>query len=80
MDKRKEIHTHCLSCYNVKIMDALVKKIVVGALGGFLSAVVVDFGKWKSTPDLKFNWALALKNWVAGAVTGALAGLGVEQL
>ena len=62
------------------IMDTLVKKIVVGAVGGFLSAVVVDFGKWKATPDLKFNWVLAIKNWIAGAITGALAGLGVQQL
>jgi hypothetical protein len=59
-------------------MDA--KKIGIAALGGFLSAVVVDLGKWKQTPDLKYDWLLALKNWLAGAVTGAVAGMGVGQV
>lgn len=52
------------------------KTIVAGALGGFLSALAVDVHAWSKSAE-PFDWALALKRWVAGAVTGAASGAGI---
>ena len=48
-----------------------------GAVGGFISAVLVDVDAWKKSSG-QFDWGLAAKRWIAGAVAGALAGLGVS--
>lgn len=62
-------------------MNELVKKVIAGALSGFVSAFLVDLNAWKSNEAMEnFNWALALKRWLAGAVSGALTGLGFGQL
>jgi len=62
-------------------MNELVKKIVAGALSGFVSAFLVDLNAWKSNEAMEhFNYALAIKRWLAGAVSGALTGLGMGQL
>jgi hypothetical protein len=43
--------------------------------------VTVDVNAWKSYPDDKpYNWGVAFKRWIAGAVTGALAALGLGQV
>lgn len=57
------------------------KTIVAGAAIGFVSALLVDLDAWaKSKPGdgdrLPFDWGLALKRWVAGAVAGATGALG----
>ena len=63
------------------IMNELAKKIIAGALSGFVSAFLVDLNAWKSNEAMEhFNWALAIKRWLAGAVSGALTGLGLGQL
>ncbi len=54
-----------------------LRRAVVGALAGLLSAAVVDVNAWAKAEG-KFEWGLALKRWVAGAVTGATAALGVS--
>jgi hypothetical protein len=62
-------------------MNELLKKIIAGALSGFVSAFLVDLNAWKSNEAMEhFNWALAIKRWLAGAVSGALTGLGMGQL
>jgi hypothetical protein len=62
-------------------MNELVKKIIAGAFSGFVSAFLVDLNAWKSNEAMEhFNWALAVKRWLAGAVSGALTGLGMGQL
>ena len=62
-------------------MNELIKKVVAGALSGFVSAFLVDLNAWKSNEAMEhFNWALAIKRWLAGAVSGALTGLGLGQL
>lgn len=53
-----------------------LKMILAGALGGFLAAVAVDINAWSKSDD-PFDWGLALKRWVAGAVSGATAGFGI---
>jgi H+/Cl- antiporter ClcA len=62
-------------------MNELLKKIIAGALSGFVSAFLVDLNAWKSNEAMEhFNWAVAIKRWLAGAVSGALTGLGLGQL
>ena len=60
-------------------MNLELKKIVAGAVSGLVAALVVDVNAWSKT-DEKFDWLLAFKRWVAGAVTGALATLGVTSI
>lgn len=57
------------------------KQVIAGAVSGFFSAVVVDLNAWSKAPEgSSFSWPLAVKRWVAGAVTGAMAGLGMGEL
>lgn len=58
-------------------MNEIIKKAVVAALSGFLAAAVVDVNAWiKSGGD--FDWMLAFKRWVSGALTGAMTGAGLS--
>lgn len=64
------------------MLDA--KKIVAGAVAGFVSALVIDVNAWSKT-DLgtgkkRFDWMLAFKRWVAGAVSGVVVASGLGQL
>lgn len=62
-------------------MNEQLKKVVAGTLSGFVSAFLVDLNAWKSNEAMEhFNYALAIKRWLAGAVSGALTGLGFGQL
>ena len=61
-------------------MNIIVKNIIVGAFSGLLSAIMVDLDKWKTSIDAQFDFKLAVKRWLAGAVSGALTGLGFGQL
>lgn len=62
-------------------MDQLIKKIIAGAVGGFVSAFLVDLDAWKaSVATDKFDWAKAVKRWVAGAISGAITVFGVGEL
>lgn len=60
-------------------MNQFAIRLIAGALTGFLSAVVVDVQKWAKTGGT-FDWGIALRAWIAGAVTGALAGLGIGSV
>lgn len=54
------------------------KKLISGAVSGFVAAFLVDWNAFmRSEPSAKFDWGLAFKRWVTGAVSGALAGLGM---
>jgi hypothetical protein len=62
-------------------MNETLKKSIAGALSGFVSAFLVDLNAWlKSGEETKFDVLLALKRWIAGAVSGALTGLGIGGL
>jgi hypothetical protein len=37
---------------------------------------MVDLDKWKTSIDAQFDFKLAAKRWLAGAVSGAAAALG----
>jgi hypothetical protein len=58
-----------------------IKAVIAGAISGFVSAFLVDLDAWKKAPaNEAFDWALALKRWAAGALSGALAGAGFGAL
>jgi len=57
-------------------MNINLKAIVAGAVGGFVAALVVDVNAWSKSGG-EFDWGLALKRWIAGAVSGAFSGTGV---
>ena len=61
-------------------MNEVVKKIVAGAVSGFVSAVLVDLDKWKQSALDVFDWKLAIKRYFMGAVTGAAAAAGFGNL
>jgi hypothetical protein len=62
-------------------MNNEIKKVIVGAMSGFVSAFLVDCNAWlKSGEDTKFDYILAFKRWVAGAVSGAVTALGLGGL
>jgi hypothetical protein len=56
-----------------------VKKLVAGAVSGFVGAAVVDIHAW-SQSEGKFDWVLAFKRWIAGAVSGVAAAMGIGSL
>lgn len=60
-------------------MNLELNKIIAGAVSGLLAAVLVDVDAWRSHkgPD-PFNWGLAFKRWLVGAISGALAGAGIQ--
>lgn len=53
-----------------------------GVITGLLGAMLIDYGafkSWKSSQDaLSYDWRLAAWRWLQGAVTGAVAGAGLE--
>jgi hypothetical protein len=62
-------------------MNETLKKSIAGALSGFVSAFLVDLNAWlKAGEETKFDVLLALKRWIAGAISGALTGLGIGGL
>lgn len=56
------------------------KLILAGAISGLASAVVVDLNAWSHTPGAPFDWGLALRRYIKGAITGALSASGFAQL
>lgn len=52
------------------------RKLLAGAVSGFVAALVVDVNAWSKSGE-SFDWALAAKRWVAGAVSGMAAAMGV---
>ncbi len=60
-------------------MNELTKKLISGAVSGFLAAFLVDLQIW-SKSDAPFDWKKASKRWIAGAVSGATAALGMSSL
>lgn len=58
----------------------MVKTIIAGAVSGFLSAFVVDLNAWSKSDGKAFDWALAVKRWIAGAVAGVTAMFGVNGI
>lgn len=53
-----------------------IRKLIAGAASGLLAAVVVDVQAWSRSGGA-FDWGLAFKRWVSGAVSGAVAAMGI---
>jgi hypothetical protein len=60
-------------------MNINLNTILAGALAGFAGAAKTDLAVFFARPEklAKFNWRLAGTRYAVGAVTGALAVLGV---
>jgi len=56
------------------------QKVLLGALSGFAAAFVVDVNAWAKSGGKPFDWLLAGKRWVAGAVSGAATALVTVQI
>jgi hypothetical protein len=59
-------------------MNELLAKALKGAALGFLGAVMFDLQKWNESVGFGFDWNIAVKRWIKGAVTGAAGALGVS--
>ncbi len=59
--------------------DFSMRKLVAGAVSGFLAAAVVDVSAWARSME-PFDWSLAAKRWVAGAVSGVCAAMGIAAV
>ncbi len=55
------------------------KRVIAGAVSGFVAAFVVDVNAWAKS-NAKFDVALAVKRWISGAVSGGAAALGFGGL
>ena len=56
-----------------------LKLIISGALCGFFSAALTDINAWAKS-DSQFDWKLAIKRWIAGALTGLAGSAGFAGL
>lgn len=58
-----------------------MKPIFAGAVSGLLSAMIVDYQAFRAWATQNvgwdFSWRVALTRWAFGAVSGALAALGL---
>jgi hypothetical protein len=51
------------------------KLLLAGAISGCAAALVVDINAWSKSKK-PFDWGLAIRRWIAGAVSGAAAAAG----
>jgi hypothetical protein len=77
MGDSPEICAQVVSAGDEMMFD--VKKLIAGAVSGFVGAAVVDIHAW-SKSEGKFDWVLAFKRWIAGAVSGVTAAMGIGSL
>lgn len=49
-----------------------MRQVIAGAIGGFVTALLVDINAWEKSPGA-FDWSLAVRRWILGAITGAAA-------
>jgi len=64
--------------------ELLQSSAVRGALSGWLAAALIDyraFRRWRTFAEARaYDWQIAAWRWTQGAVTGALAALGMGAL
>lgn len=55
-----------------------IKKIIAGAVSGFAAAFVVDVMAWSKAPKGEvFDFGIAVKRWIAGAMSGIAGAMGI---
>lgn len=50
---------------------------MIGAASGLFSSAAIDVNAWAKSQS-KYDWILAIKRWVAGAITGAITAVGIS--
>lgn len=55
------------------------RSILVGAVSGFVAAALVDLHAWSDGAGA-FEWGLALKRWITGAISGAVTAAGLTEV
>lgn len=60
-------------------MNPLVERVLKGAAVGFAVMFAKDIDSWAKAPaGAAFDWGIASKRWVAGAIAGAITALGLD--
>ena len=57
--------------------DEFLNQLIRGAVGGLVGAAVIDINAWSKTNE-PFDWGLAVKRWLAGAVTGLASSIAMS--
>lgn len=57
--------------------DDFLNQLIRGAVGGFVGALAVDVNAWSKTNE-RFDWGLAVKRWLAGAMTGLASSIAMS--
>ena len=58
-------------------MTDLAIKLLKGAVSGFVAAVAIDISAWSKSGNVAFDWSLAGKRWISGALLGLVAASGM---
>jgi hypothetical protein len=59
-------------------VNSILKRALNGAASGFIAALLVDVHSWSKYPEgSAFDWNLAVKRWIGGAVAGAAMSMGI---
>ena len=57
------------------------KKIIAGATSGLVAAFLIDVHAWQSDASgSKFDWGLAIRRWITGAISGGMTAAGLTQV
>lgn len=56
------------------------KKIIAGAISGFIAAIIVDLDAWRAMDDGPYDFKVAGRRLIVGVITGALGAIGLGGL
>lgn len=60
-------------------MNEITKKVLAGAVSGAVGAFLADLHAWSKSTGA-YDWGLAAKRWIGGAIGGAMGALGMSDM